>query len=191
MEHHYTPKPGWIEVITGSMFSGKSEELIRRLRRARIAKQNVQIFKPALDNRYSEDEIVSHSEMKIPSTNVSTAKELFEKVRPETEVVGVDEGQFFDAELPAVLSKLADNGKRVIVAGLDTDYLGKPFEPMPQLLAIAEYITKTLAICMVCGGPANHTQRLVASKERVLVGASGTYEARCRHCFDPKLAIGN
>jgi len=188
MEHHYTPKPGWLEVITGSMFSGKSEELIRRLRRAQIAKQHVQIFKPALDNRFSDDEIVSHSEMKIPSTNVSTAKELFEKVRPDTEVVGVDEGQFFDAELPAILSKLADAGKRVIVAGLDTDYLGKPFEPMPQLLAIAEYITKTLAICMVCGGPANHTQRLVASKERVLVGASGTYEARCRHCFDPTLA---
>jgi thymidine kinase len=191
MEHHYTPRPGWIEVITGSMFSGKSEELIRRLRRAQIAKQNVQIFKPALDDRFSEDEIVSHSEMKIPSTNVSTAKELFEQVRPETEVVGVDEGQFFDAELPAVLSRLADAGKRVIVAGLDTDYLGKPFEPMPQLLAIAEYITKTLAICMVCGGPANHTQRLVASKERVLVGASGTYEARCRHCFDPTLSIGD
>ena len=126
--------------------------------------------------------------MKIPSTNVSTAAELLSKVRPEAEVVGVDEGQFFDAELPAVLSKLADDGKRVIVAGLDTDYLGKPFEPMPQLLAIAEYITKTLAICMVCGGPANHTQRLVASKERVLVGASGTYEARCRHCFDPSLS---
>jgi thymidine kinase len=187
MEHHYTPKPGWLEVITGSMFSGKSEELIRRLRRAQIAKQHVQIFKPALDNRFSEDEIVSHSEMKIPSTNVSTARELFEKVLPDTEVVGVDEGQFFDAELPAIVSRLADEGKRVIVAGLDTDYLGKPFEPMPQLLAIAEYITKTLAICMVCGGPANHTQRLVASKERVLVGASGTYEARCRHCFDPAL----
>jgi thymidine kinase len=188
MEHHYTPRPGWIEVITGSMFSGKSEELIRRLRRAQIAKQAVQIFKPALDNRFSDAEIVSHSEMKIPSTNVSTAAELAAKVRPETEVVGVDEGQFFDAELPAVLSGLADGGKRVIVAGLDTDYLGKPFEPMPQLLAIAEYITKTLAICMVCGGPANHTQRLVASKERVLVGASGTYEARCRHCFDPSLS---
>jgi thymidine kinase len=187
MEHHYTPKPGWLEVITGSMFSGKSEELIRRLRRAQIAKQHVQIFKPALDNRFSEDEIVSHSEMKIPSTNVSTARELFEKVLPDTEVVGVDEGQFFDAELPAIVSRLADEGKRVIVAGLDTDYLGKPFEPMPQLLAIAEYITKTLAICMVCGGPANHTQRLVASKERVLVGASGTYEARCRHCYDPTL----
>ncbi len=188
MEHHVTPKPGWLEVITGSMFSGKSEELIRRLRRAQIARQHVQIFKPAIDDRFSQDEIVSHSEMKIPSTNVSTAAELLAKVRPETEVVGVDEGQFFDAELPSVLSKLADSGKRVIVAGLDTDYLGKPFEPMPQLLAIAEYITKTLAICMVCGGPANHTQRLVASKERVLVGASGTYEARCRHCFDPKLA---
>ena len=191
MEHHYTPRPGWIEVITGSMFSGKSEELIRRLRRAQIAKQNVQIFKPALDNRFSEDSIVSHSEMKIPSTNVSTAAELLSKVMPEAEVVGVDEGQFFDAELPAVLSKLADQGKRVIVAGLDQDYLGKPFEPMPQLLAIAEYITKTLAICMVCGGPANHTQRLVASKERVLVGASGTYEARCRHCFDPALGASS
>ena len=191
MEHHYTPKPGWLEVITGSMFSGKSEELIRRLRRAQIAKQHVQIFKPALDNRFSEDEIVSHSEMKIPSTNVSTAKELFEKVRPETEVVGVDEGQFFDAELPAVVSRLADSGKRVIVAGLDTDYLGKPFEPMPQLLAIAEYITKTLAICMVCGNPANHTQRLVPSGDRVLLGASGTYEARCRVCFDPSLASEN
>ena len=188
MEHHYTPKPGWLEVITGSMFSGKSEELIRRLRRAQIAKQHVQIFKPALDNRFSEDEIVSHSEMKIPSTNVSTARELYEKVRPETEVVGVDEGQFFDAELPAIVSRLADEGKRVIVAGLDTDYLGKPFEPMPQLLAIAEYITKTLAICVVCGDPANHTQRLVASSDRVLVGATGLYEARCRHCFDPHLA---
>ena len=108
-------------------------------------------------------------------------------MRPDTEVVGIDEGQFFDAELPAVCIRLANDGKRVIVAGLDQDYLGKPFEPMPQLLAIAEYITKTLAICMVCGGPANHTQRLVASKERVLVGATGTYEARCRHCFDPTL----
>jgi thymidine kinase len=108
-------------------------------------------------------------------------------VRPDTDVVGIDEGQFFDAELTAVCAELAKSGKRVIVAGLDTDYLGKPFEPMPQLLATAEYITKTLAICMVCGGPANHTQRLVASRERVLVGATGTYEARCRHCFDPTL----
>jgi len=189
MEHHYTPKPGWIEVITGSMFSGKSEELIRRLRRAQIARQRVQIFKPAIDNRYSNDEIVSHSEMKIPSVNVATSADLLARVLRDTEVVGIDEGQFFDAELPAVCTLLANQGQRVIVAGLDQDYLGKPFEPMPQLLAIAEYITKTLAICMVCGGPANHTQRLVASKERVLVGASGTYEARCRHCFDPTLSI--
>jgi thymidine kinase len=188
MDQHVTTKPGWIEVITGSMFSGKSEELIRRLRRAQIARQKVQIFKPAIDNRYSDAEIVSHSEMKIPSVNVSTSAELLERIQPETEVVGIDEGQFFDAGLPAVVTTLANHGKRVIVAGIDQDYLGKPFEPMPQLLAIAEYITKTLAICMVCGGPANFTQRLVASKERVLVGATGTYEARCRHCFDPTLA---
>ena len=188
MDHAYTPRPGWIEVITGSMFSGKSEELIRRLRRAQIAKQKVQIFKPAIDNRYSSDQIVSHSEMKIPSVNVSSSREMQSKVQRDTDVVGIDEGQFFDADLPLVANELADTGKRVVIAGLDTDYLGKPFEPMPQLLAIAEYITKTLAICMVCGGPANHTQRLVRSSDRVLVGASGTYEARCRHCFDPKLA---
>ena len=185
---HHLIRPGWLEVITGSMFSGKSEELIRRLRRAQIAKQRVQIFKPTIDDRYSHDQIVSHSEMKIASSNVSSSRELLERVDAETEVVGIDEGQFFDAELPAACNELARQGKRVIVAGLDQDYLGKPFEPMPQLLAIAEYITKTLAICMVCGGPANHTQRLVASKERVLVGATGTYEARCRHCFDPSLA---
>jgi thymidine kinase len=167
------------------MFSGKSEELIRRLRRAQIARQRVQIFKPALDNRFGEAEIVSHSEMKIPSEAVASSRELAARVHPETDVVGIDEGQFFDADLPAVCNDLADAGKRVIVAGLDTDYLGKPFEPMPQLLAIAEYITKTLAICMVCGGPAGHTQRLVPSQERVLVGAGGTYEARCRRCFEP------
>jgi len=178
---------GWIEVVAGSMFSGKSEELIRRLRRAQIAKRKVQIFKPRIDDRYSADHITSHSSMQIEAENVSSSRELLEKVRPDTEVVGIDEGQFFDPELPAVCTMLADQGKRVIVAGLDQDYLGKPFEPMPQLLAIAEYITKTLAICMVCGAPANHTQRLVASNQRVLVGASGTYEARCRHCFDPRL----
>jgi thymidine kinase len=188
MDQHHTANPGWIEVITGSMFSGKSEELIRRLRRAQIARQRVQIFKPSIDNRFSEDEIVSHSEMKLGSRNVRSSKELADAVQPDTQVVGIDEGQFFDADLPAVCNALANQGKRVIVAGLDTDYLGKPFEPMPQLLAVAEYITKTLAICMVCGGPANHTQRLVVSSERVLVGASGTYEARCRHCFDPTLA---
>ena len=181
------PTQGWIEVMVGCMFSGKSEELIRRLRRAQIARRKVQIFKPRIDNRYGEDHIISHSAMQIQAEAVGSSRELFERVRPETEVIGIDEGQFFDAELPAVCSTLADQGKRVIVAGLDQDYLGIPFEPMPQLLAIAEYITKTLAICMVCGSPANHTQRLVASSERVLVGAGGTYEARCRHCFDPRL----
>ena len=181
------PHHGWIEVVTGSMFSGKSEELIRRLRRAQIARQKVQIFKPLIDNRYSEDHIVSHSDMRIASQNVRNSDELVKEVAEDTEVVGIDEGQFFDAELPAVCTALADQGKRVIVAGLDQDYLGKPFEPIPQLLAIAEYITKTLAICMVCGAPANHTQRLVASHERVVVGGQGTYEARCRHCFDPRL----
>ena len=179
---------GWIEVITGSMFSGKSEELIRRLRRAQIARQRVQIFKPIVDDRFSHDHIVSHSDMRIASQNVKDSAELVRLVDEDTEVVGIDEGQFFDANLPAACNALADRGKRVIVAGLDQDYLGRPFEPIPQLLAIAEYITKTLAICVVCGNPANHTQRLVASSDRVLVGASGVYEARCRHCFDPTLA---
>ena len=179
---------GWIEVITGSMFSGKSEELIRRVRRAEIARQRVQVFKPQVHTRFAEDFVVSHSDIRFAAENVGSARELLDAVRPDTEVVAVDEGQFFDAELPMILSTLADQGKRVIVAGLDQDYLGKPFEPMPQLLAIAEYITKTLAICMVCGNPANHTQRLVASRDRVLLGADGMYEARCRHCFDPTLA---
>ena len=182
------PSQGWIEVIVGSMFSGKSEELIRRLRRAQIARQRVQIFKPAIDDRFATDQIVSHSEMRIPSHAVGSARELLAAVAPDTEVIGIDEGQFFDQELPMVCDTLANQGKRVIIAGLDQDYLGKPFEPMPQLLAIAEYITKTHAICMVCGNPANHTQRLVASGDRVLVGAQGMYEARCRVCFDPMLA---
>ena len=179
------PNQGWIEVIVGSMFSGKSEELIRRLRRAQIARQKVQIFKPVIDRRYSDDHIVSHSEMRIESCAVPSSRALLDKVAADTEVVGIDEGQFFDQELPMICDTLADQGKRVIVAGLDQDYLGKPFEPMPQLLAIAEYITKTHAICMVCGNPANHTQRLVAGGARVLVGAQGLYEARCRRCFDP------
>jgi thymidine kinase len=183
-----TPHAGWIEVIVGSMFSGKSEELIRRLRRAQIARQRVQIFKPAVDTRYGEDHIVSHSELRILSEQAHGADDLVARVREDTEVVGIDEGQFFDAGLPAACSQLAARGVRVIVAGLDQDYLGKPFEPMPQLLAIAEYITKTRAICMVCGNPANHTQRLVQSTDRVLLGAIGTYEARCRRCFDPTLS---
>ena len=182
------PHHGWIEVVTGSMFSGKSEELIRRLRRAQIARQKVQIFKPFIDNRFSDGHIVSHSEMRIASVNVASSDELASQVDEDTEVIGIDEAQFFDARLPAACNALAGRGKRVVVAGLDQDYLGRPFEPIPQLLAIAEYITKTLAICMVCGDPANHTQRLVVSSDRVLVGAGGLYEARCRRCFDPTLA---
>ena len=188
MDVRKIPAHGWIEVITGSMFSDKSEELIRRIRRVQIARQKVQVFKPVIDNRFSHDHIVSHSDMRIASTNVRTSDDIISQVEEDTEVVGIDEGQFFDPNLPAACNTLAGRGKRVIVAGLDQDYLGRPFEPMPQLLAIAEYITKTLAICMVCGDPANHTQRLVASGERVLVGATGLYEARCRHCFDPTLS---
>jgi thymidine kinase len=186
----HLPNQGWIEVITGSMFSGKSEELIRRVRRAEIARRQVQVFKPRIDTRFADEYVVSHSDFRFAAETVASAHDLLDAVRRETEVVGVDEGQFFDLELPTVCSALADQGRRVIVAGLDQDYLGKPFEPMPQLLAIAEYITKTLAICMVCGNPANHTQRLVVSSDRVLVGSEGTYEARCRRCFDPTLGDG-
>jgi thymidine kinase len=178
---------GWIEVITGSMFSGKSEELIRRLRRAQIARQKVQIFKPMIDARFSEHHIVSHSEMRLESQLVSSASEILVLADLETEVVGIDEGQFFDHELVKVVNQLADQGKRVLVAGLDMDYLGRPFGPMPQLMAIAEDVTKMRAICMRCGSPASYTQRLIANRERVVVGAAGAYEARCRQCFDPHL----
>lgn len=176
---------GWIEVIAGSMFSGKSEELIRRLRRAKIARQKVQVFKPVIDSRYSENHIVSHSEMRHESSVVRNAAEILALVLPETEVVAIDEGQFFDNELVDVVNELARRGLRVIIAGLDQDYTGVPFEPMPQLLAIAEYITKTHAICMKCGQAANYSQRTFDSEERVAVGASGMYEARCRRCFVP------
>ncbi len=179
---------GWIEVIVGPMFSGKSEELIRRLRRAEIARQRVQIFKPAIDERYAVNEIVSHSGLGIPSDVVSKAAEILDKVQPRTEVVGIDEAQFLGDDVVEVCSKLANLGKRVIVGGLDTDYRGRPFEPMPRLLAIAEEITKLLAICVRCGNPAVHTQRLVESEELIVVGASGMYEARCRRCFEPHLA---
>jgi len=176
---------GWIEVICGSMFSGKSEELIRRLRRAQIAKQRVQIFKPRVDSRFSDDHIVSHSDMKMKSQLVANAAEIPELVDGRTQVIGIDEAQFFDLDLVAVCNRLADMGKRVIVAGLDQDYRGRPFDPLPQLLSIAEYITKTLAICVRCGAPANRTQRTVNNAERVLVGATDSYEARCRLCFEP------
>ncbi len=179
---------GWIEVVVGPMFSGKSEELIRRLRRAEIARQRVQIFKPVIDQRYAASGIVSHSGLELASDLVRTAEDILEQVLPRTEVVGIDEGQFLGEGLLAVCTKLADSGKRVIVTGLDTDFMGRPFEPMPRLLAIAEEITKLLAICVRCGNPAVHTQRLVASEELIVVGAGGMYEARCRRCFEPQLA---
>lgn len=175
---------GWIEVICGSMFSGKTEELIRLLRRASIARQKVAIFKPQIDTRFSEDHIVSHSELKIASQVVGSAREILEKAL-ESQVVGIDEAQFFDEDLVPVVQKLANMGKRVIVAGLDTDYRGIPFEPMPQLMAIAEYVTKTHAICVICGNPANFTQRTIHDSTRVIVGADEIYEARCRNCFEP------
>lgn len=176
---------GWIEIIVGSMFSGKSEELIRRLNRAKIARQKVQVFKPKIDDRRSIEEIASHSGMTHISKPVMTAKELLAQIDDDTELIGIDEGQFFDMDLIDAVSDLANDGKRIIVAGLDQDYMGKPFEPMPQLLSIAEYITKTHAICVKCGSMANYSQRIFESDERVEVGASGKYEARCRECFIP------
>jgi thymidine kinase len=177
------PDTGSIEVIVGSMYSGKTEELIRRLRRAQIARQRVEIFKPTIDDRYAKDAIVSHNEVRIPSRSVKKASEVLKHAH-EAQVIGIDEGQFLGAELVAVCEKLARMGKRVIVAGLDQDYRGRPFEPMPQLLAVAEYITKTLAICVVCGAPANRTYRKVQRGGRVVVGGAEIYEARCRRCFD-------
>ena len=185
MEVSLPTKPnniGWIEVIAGCMFSGKTEELIRRLRRAQIAKQNVIIFKPKIDNRYSTTHIVSHNELSLSSLIVETSNQILE-LSHDAQVVGIDEGQFFDNGIIDVCEQLANDGKRVIVAGLDQDFRGKPFEPIPQLLAIAEYITKTLAICMVCGNPADRTYRKSQSGGRIEVGAKDTYEARCRKCF--------
>jgi thymidine kinase len=179
---------GWIEVVCGPMFSGKSEELIRRLRRAEIARQRVQIFKPVIDQRYSSDHIVSHDDTRIRSVGVSNAAEVEAKLDLRTEVIGIDEAQFLGEAMVEFVVRLADMGKRVIIAGLDTDYLGRPFHPMPELLAVADEITKTLAICMQCGNPAKHTQRLIASEDLIVVGAAGMYEARCRRCFEPNLA---
>lgn len=176
---------GWIEVVCGPMFSGKSEELIRRLRRSRIARKRVQVFKPTIDDRYSVDEIVSHGDQRMKSEVVNSAKEILEKLDWRSQVVGVDESNFFGPELVEVATRLADAGKQVIVAGLDTDFMGRPFPPMPELLCLAESITKTLAICVRCGNPAKHTQRLVESADLIVVGAAGMYEARCRRCFEP------
>jgi thymidine kinase len=189
MEPHVLPpndaeRRGWIEVICGSMFSGKTEELIRRLKRARIARQQVEIFKPALDNRYAQTAVVSHDENAIPSIVVDTADQIL-LLAGEAAVIGIDEAQFFGAEIVGVCEALARQGRRVLVAGLDQDFRGRPFEPIPQLMAVAEYVTKLHAICVVCGAPANHSQRLVASDDRVLVGEKEAYEPRCRLHFEP------
>jgi len=180
-----TGNVGWIEVICGPMFSGKSEELIRRLRRAMIARKRVEVFKPTIDNRYSDDEIVSHGDSRMKSVVVKDAGEIMELMDWRTEVIGIDEANFMGEKLVEVSQRLADSGKQVIIDGLDTDYMGRPFSPMPDLLAHAESITKTLAICVRCGNPAKHTQRLRGSDDLIVVGAEGMYEARCRRCFEP------
>jgi len=177
-------KTGWIEVICGSMYSGKTEELIRRVHRAEYAKQKIQVFKPEIDNRYEADHVVSHSKNKTPSLNISSADEIIGLLEDDVEIVAIDEVQFLGEHVVEVCNKLADRGLRVIVAGLDQDYLGKPFGPMPELLAVAEYIKKLNAICVKCGNPANRTQRLIHDDHKVLVGATDIYEARCRNCHE-------
>lgn len=177
-------KSGCIEVVCGSMFSGKTEELIRRLRRAQFARQEIAIFKPVIDKRYSDVEVVSHDAHKLTSTPVASPAELLERVGPEIQVVGVDEAQFFDETLVDVCQTLANRGVRVIVAGLDTDYLGQPFGPMPRLMAVAEDVQKVHAICVRCGALANHSHRLSKSEDLVLLGEKDVYEPLCRECFN-------
>lgn len=178
---------GWIEVVCGPMFSGKSEELIRRLRRALIARKRVQVFKPVMDARYSADEIVSHADTRMKSEVIAQPQEILQRLDWRTQVVGIDEANFMGPELVDIAQQLADSGKQVIITGLDTDYMGRPFVPIPHLLCIAESITKLLAICLRCGNPAKHTQRLVESTDLIAVGGMGMYEARCRRCFEPGL----
>ena len=178
---------GWVEAICGSMFSGKSEELIRRMRRSQFAKQEIQVFKPAIDNRYSDEAVVSHNGTSIIALPVPSSQAILDKVQPETEVVGIDEVQFFDDQIVEVVQELANRGYCVIVAGLDQDFRGEPFGKMPELLAIAESVTKLQAVCAVCGSPASRTQRLINGEPAcyddpiILVGASESYEPRCRH----------
>lgn len=182
--HH---RAGWIEVIAGCMFSGKTEELIRRLRRASIARQKIQSFKPLIDNRYNKEAITSHDATTLDSLPVSYASEILTNIRGDTQVAGIDEAQFFGEDLVEICQILANRGIRVIVAGLDQDYLGVPFGPMPNLLAVAEYVHKQSAICVICGNPASRTQKVVPNNDRIQVGAIESYEARCRFCFDPLL----
>lgn len=189
MFHRRTHAAGAIEVVCGPMFSGKTEELMRRLRLARIAKQRIQIFKPGTDDRYDSDHITSHIDRKFVCTPIRSAREILEQLADNTRIVGIDEAQFFEKELLEVCEKLANRGLRVIAAGLDQDYLGNPFGPMPQLLATADDVLKLKAVCMVCGGEATKSQRLSPEKGQVVVGAGERYEARCRACFDPDLAL--
>lgn len=176
------PRKGWIEVICGSMFSGKTEELIRRLRRAEFAKQKVEIFKPSVDTRYAEAEVVSHDASSIRSTPVPSSSNLL-LLAGDSQVVGVDEAQFFDEGLPLVCEQLAGQGIRVIVAGLDMDFQGRPFGPMPQLMAMAEYVTKVHAICMACGDLANFSHRTTANESLIVLGETDSYRPLCRRCF--------
>jgi thymidine kinase len=185
----YGPKDhGWIEVVVGPMYSGKSEELIRRIKRAKIAKQQVQVFKPVIDNRYSKTDVVSHDGVKTEAICLHRSSEILRLVKEETEVIAIDEAQFFDDGIIEVCQELADQGRRVVCAGLDMDFRGEPFGPMPELLSIAEFVDKIQAICVVCGNPATRTQRLIDGKPAgysdpvVLVGAQEAYEARCRKC---------
>jgi thymidine kinase len=184
------PKPqhGWIEVIVGCMFSGKTEELIKQLRRARIARQVVQTFKPIIDSRYSESDVASHDQNQWSAIPVATARDILPRIQPDASVLAIDEGQFFGSDLIDLASSMADAGKRVIIAGLDTDWRGRPFGPMPHLMAIAEVVRKQHAICRVCGGPASRTQRLSYVEQDILVGSTEAYEARCRQHFDPNLS---
>jgi thymidine kinase len=176
---------GWIEVICGSMFSGKTEELIRRLRRAKIARQKVEIFKPAVDIRYDEENVVSHDESSIPSSPVESASQIL-LMAYDVDVVGLDEAQFFDTELKSVCNKLANSGIRVIVAGLDMDFIGEPFGPIPSLLASAEYVTKVHAICIRCGNLAQYSHRIVEGDKLVVLGEKESYEPLCRRCYNEK-----
>lgn len=182
-EFSYVHSRGWVEVVVGSMFSGKTEELIRRVRRAELARLQVQVFKPVIDDRYHATEVTSHNANSVPSIPIEKAEDIWTHLLEDTKVVGIDEGQFFDQDLVQVVQDLADRGLRVIIAGLDTDWKGLPFEPMPTLMAIAESVSKQHAVCVVCGAPASRTQRTAGGDGKVLVGANDAYEARCRLHF--------
>jgi thymidine kinase len=181
------PHSGWIEVICGGMFSGKTEELIRRMKRAQIARQKIQIFKPVIDDRYATDQVASHSDLRIEARIVNNSEEILSLLEDNTRVVAIDEAQFFNPLIVEICHRMANRGLRVIAAGLDLDYRGQPFGPMPALMATAESVTKMQAICTLCGNPASRSQRLAGSNERaqILVGAGEIYEPRCRRCFEP------